>query len=253
MCLPGSVGANGAGRKASRVPRTHRTGPGSRRNDSLPEPELISEALHRAAVYRVLSAAFAHPSEAHLVELALSGATAASAACGLLRERLARLALAASQTDGPAAAAEHAFLFGSGERCAPRETAYVLGSAPACRADVAGFYETFGPRPVAAHPGLEDHVAAELEFMGTLAIQEACAAADGETDSLAVTRGIARAFLTEHLGCWAEVFATAVRTTTPDPLYAAAAALLATWIDAEIEALGAVPDRAPAPEEAKLA
>lgn len=216
---------------------------------------LVAEALQRALIYRLLASAFLGPSEARLCELALGAATAAAAARGPLRERLARLALAASEVEPAAAAAEHAYLFGREECCAPWESAYddlaPLGEASARLADVAGFYETFGPRPAAARPGAEDHIAAELEFVSGLAFREACALADDEPDTHAVTRGVERAFLGEHLGRWAEAFAASVVGATPEPFHAAAASLLGAWVATEIEALGAVPERVLLPEEAE--
>ena len=205
----------------------------------------VAEALQRVAVYRLLAAAFLIPTEARLAELALAGATAAATAQGPLRERLARLALAVSEVEPSAAVAEHAFLFGVEERCAPWEHAW--GGL----ADVAGFYETFGLWPAAARPAAEDHIAAELEFMSGLAFREACALADDEPDTHAVTRGVERAFLGEHLGRWAEAFAASVVGATPEPFYAAAASLLGAWVATEIEALGAVPERVLLPEEAE--
>src|SRR3972149_5433040 len=120
---------------------------------------LVAEALERAATYRLLGAAFRHPTEARLAEGALGAAAAGPP---------------------PAAAAEHAFLFGRAQRCAPWESVYgepaPFADAAACVADVVGFYETFGAAS-AAEPEMEDHIAAELEFMGGLALREACALA----------------------------------------------------------------------------
>src|SRR3972149_2669627 len=50
---------------------------------------LVAEALQRALIYRLLASAFLGPSEARLCELALGAATAAAAARGPLRERVA--------------------------------------------------------------------------------------------------------------------------------------------------------------------
>ena len=215
----------------------------------------VAEGLQRAAIYKLLAAAFLTPTEARLAELALAAATTAAAAQGPLRERLARLALAASEVEPSAAVAEHAFLFGVEERCAPWERAWgglaSFGDAAASPTDVAGFYETFGPWPAAARPAAEDHIATELEFMSGFAFREACALADDEPDTHAVTRGVERAFLGEHLGRWAEAFAASVVGATPEPFYAAAASLLGAWVATEIEALGAVPERVLLPEEAE--
>src|SRR3990172_2013235 len=120
---------------------------------------LVAEALQRALIYRLLASAFLGPSEARLCELALGAATAAAAARGPPRHPL---------PPGPP------YLLGREECCAPWESASAdlapLGEASARLADVAGFYETFGPRPAAARPGAEGHIAAQLEFVSGLAV-----------------------------------------------------------------------------------
>jgi TorA maturation chaperone TorD len=90
---------------------------------------------------------------------------------------------------------------------------------------------------------MEDHIAAELEFMSVLALKEAYALSEGNADGVAVTRAAQVAFLTDHLGRWTEAFAGSLRRATPLPYYAAAAGLLAAWVLAEVAALGALPTR----------
>jgi TorA maturation chaperone TorD len=213
----------------------------------------VEQALGRAAVYRVLAGAFVHPTPARLTELALTAATAAAAAGGRLRDKLARFAIAASEADAAALGDEHVFLFGRQVRCSPYESAYSglspFGDKTARLADVAGFYTAFGLAPAAAQPDMEDHVGAELEFMSALALKEAWALAEGEAGALEVTRAAATKFLTDHLGRWAAAFAAAVEAATPLPFYTAAASLLAAWVDAEIAALGASPSRVTGPDD----
>lgn len=93
-----------------------------------------------------------------------------------------------------------------------------------------------------ASSDMENHIAAELEFMSALALKEAYALAEGHTEGLAVTREAQVGFLTDHLGRWADTFAAEVRSATPVPYYAGAD-VLTTWVRAEIEALGATPVR----------
>ncbi len=212
----------------------------------------VKSALERAAVYRLLGGAFVHPTPARLEELALAAATAATAATGRLRDKLARFAIAASEADPLATANEHVFLFARQVRCSPYESAYSglspFGDKTARLADVAGFFEAFGVGPAAAQPDMEDHVGAELEFMSALALKEAYALGEGESEAAEITRGAEVLFLTDHLGRWAEAFATQVEAATPLPFYTAAASLLAAWITAEVEALGATPSRVGAPD-----
>ncbi|MEK7715875.1 MAG: molecular chaperone TorD family protein, partial [candidate division NC10 bacterium] len=195
---------------------------------------------------------FVSPTPARLEELALAAATAATAVTGRLRDKLSRFALAASEADPVATANEHVFLFARQVRCSPYESAYSglspFGDKTARLADVAGFYEAFGVRPAPAQPDMEDHIGAELEFMSALALKEAYARSEGESEAAEITRGAEVAFLTDHLGRWAEAFAGEVEEATPLPFYTAAASLLAAWITAEVEALGATPSRVGAPD-----
>jgi TorA maturation chaperone TorD len=212
----------------------------------------VARSLQRAAVYRLLGGAFVSPTPARLEELALAAATAATAATGRLRDKLARLAIVASEADPVATANEHVFLFGRQVRCSPYESAYSglspFGDKTARLADVAGFYEAFGVGPAAAQPDMEDHIGAELEFMSALALKEAYALGEGHAEAAEITRRAEVTFLTDHLGRWAEAFAGEVEAATPLPFYTAAASLLAAWITAEVEALGATPSRVGAPD-----
>lgn len=220
---------------------------------TLADAELaVKSALERAAIYRLLGGAFVSPTPARLEELALAAATAATAATGRLRDKLARFAIAASEAEPVATANEHVFLFGRQVRCSPYESAYSglspFGDKTARLADVAGFYEAFGVGPAAAQPDMEDHVGAELEFMSALALKEAYALGEGEGEAAEITRGAEVLFLTDHLGRWAEAFAREVEAATPLPFYTAAASLLTAWVTAEVETLGAKPSRVGAPD-----
>lgn len=206
----------------------------------------MARALHRAAVYRLLGSAFAYPVRDHLEALAGLASTAAAdpSACPDIRAALEAFAAAARETDADAAAQEHVFLFDRQVRCAPYEGAYgaaqVAGKA-AGLADVAGFYIAFGMAPAAARPDMEDHVAAELEFMSVLALKEAYATVAGHADGFAVTRQAEASYLGDHLGRWAGAFATALCGATALPYYARLAELLESWVAAEAEALGVAP------------
>ena len=212
----------------------------------------VEQALRRAAVYRLLGGAFVSPTPARLEELALAAATAATAAGGRLGDTLSRFAIAASEADPVATANEHVFLFGRQVRCSPYESAYSglspFGDKTARLADVAGFYQAFGLMPAAAQPDMEDHVGAELEFMSAVALKEAYARGEGDAAGVEITRNAQVAFLTDHLGRWAEAFAREVEAATPLPFYTAAASLLTAWVEAEVETLGATPSRVGAPD-----
>jgi TorA maturation chaperone TorD len=209
----------------------------------------VARALGRAALYRLLGAAFAYPMAWGFQELAHVATMAAEAPTTppAVQAPLAAFAAAARDADPAAVAAEYVLLFDRAARCPPYEGVHAearnLAGKSARLADVAGFYAAFGLAPASAQPDLEDHVAAELEFMSALAVKEGYARAEGHADGLAVTREAQAAFLADHLGCWAEAFADELRAATPLPFYATAAELLAAWIRVEVTALGVSPAR----------
>jgi TorA maturation chaperone TorD len=200
----------------------------------------VARALARAAVYRISAAAFSYPTAAGLRDIAESAATAQQSSPAV-RGPLTDLADAARAAEPGAVAAEYVFLFERQVRCAPYEGAY--GDAPsmagkgAALADVAGFYAAFRLSPGGGRADAEDHIAAELEFMAALALKEAWALAQADADGVGIIRGAAKAFLSDHLGRWAERFAEACRTATPLAFYGAASALLADWMRRELVAL----------------
>jgi TorA maturation chaperone TorD len=209
----------------------------------------VARALTRGGIYRLLGRAFGYPTPSVLAELGPLAVRAAEApgVAPDIRQRLVDFSLAARDADPGVLAGEHVFLFDRQVRCPPYESAYApaprMAGKSAELADVAGFYAAFGLTPALARPDMEDHIAAELEFMSALALKEAYAAAEEDADGLAVTRAAQVTFLTDHLGRWAEAFGGSLHAATPVPFYAAAARLLAAWVLAEVAALGATPTR----------
>jgi TorA maturation chaperone TorD len=210
----------------------------------------VAEGLSRAGLARLLARAFTYPTPDVVAELAQLADQMAMApgAPESLRAGVARFAIAAREADPAPLADEYGFLFDRQVRCPPYEGAYgplapMAAGKAAALADIAGFYAAFGLQPAEARADAEDHLAAELEFMSALALKEAYAAAEGHEEGRTVTRDAARAFLTDHLGRWAEMFADRLRQATPLPYYTAAAELLAAWVRHETEALGATPLR----------
>jgi len=140
---------------------------------------------------------------------------------------------------------EYVFLFDRGAKVPPYEGAW--GEAPqlagkaALLADVAGFYAAFGLVPGESQPDVEDHIAAECEFMSALALKEAYALAEGDDEGVAITSAAQSRFVGDHLGRWSGTFADALRDASPLPYYGALADLLGAWVKAEIERLGTTP------------
>jgi TorA maturation chaperone TorD len=208
----------------------------------------VADTLRRAGLYRVLAAAFAYPTPPRIEDVARAASTlAVGVPPGPLREAVAALAAAAWGADASALAEEHVFLFDRQVRCPAWEGAWAdvpqMAGKAALLADVAGFYTAFGLAPAGAQPDTEDHLVAELEFMSALALKEAWASGEDDQGGVDVTRGAARAFLTDHLGRWAETFAEELTGATPVAFYVAAARLLADWIRADVSTMAATPKR----------
>jgi len=205
----------------------------------------VVRALTRAAAYRLLGGGWAYPALSRLEELARLADTAAVGSP--IAPAFGAFASAARGADAEATAQEYVFLFDREARCPPYEGAWgdapQLAGKPALLADIAGFYAAFGLEPSVTHPDAEDHIAPECEFMSALCLKEGYALAEGMTEALEVTRGAQASFLSEHLGCWAEAFAGAVKEATPLPYYGALADLLIAWVREETAALGVEPQR----------
>jgi TorA maturation chaperone TorD len=205
----------------------------------------IQERLERASLYRLLGGALARPQAERLAELATVAEALAAAVEPAVAGPLARFAAAARQADAAAIGDEYVFLFDRAAKVPPYEGAW--GEAPqlagkaALLADVAGFYAAFGLLPGEAQPDVEDHIAAECEFMSALALKEAYALAESDDEGVAITRAAQSCFVGDHLGRWSGTFADALRDASPLPYYGTLADLLGAWVRAEIERLGAAP------------
>jgi TorA maturation chaperone TorD len=161
-----------------------------------------------------------------------------------VRSALGELARRPDPCAPEALAEQYVALFDRQVACPPYEGAYgpprMSGKAMQL-ADIAGFYAAFGMTATDRQPDADDHIGAELEFMGVLALKEAWALAEGHADHAEVTRAAQRAFLDEHLGRWGDAFAASVLDTAPPGLYATAACLLAAWLREECARLAVTP------------
>jgi DMSO reductase family type II enzyme chaperone len=206
--------------------------------------DAIRQALSRAAVYRVLAAAFAYPANGHADDVARAAAAAAPGAPAAVRPGLAELARRLDPGAAGELAERYVALFDRQVACPPYEGAYGLPqmSGKAMQlADIAGFYMAFGMTAAGRQPDADDHIGAELEFMGALALKEAWALAEGHVDNAGIARDAQRAFLDEHLGRWGDAFAARVVDAAPPGLYASAARLLRAWLSEECVLLSIVP------------
>lgn len=120
-------------------------------------------------------------------------------------------------------------LFAEGGFVSPRETTWRHREDPGqILADIAGFYEAFAFRPRAEDP--LDHVAVEAGFIGYLCLKEARAIAHGDAESAATTASARRRFIADHLGHFAEEWASRVSATGVPHLSAAAEAIAVSRI-----------------------
>jgi putative dimethyl sulfoxide reductase chaperone len=205
----------------------------------------VQERLERASLYRLLGGALARPQAERLAALAAAAEALAPAVEPAVAEPLARFAALARETDAAVVGDEYVFLFDRGAKVPPYEGAWEdapqLAGKAALLADVAGFYAAFGLVPGEAQPDVEDHIAAECEFMSALALKEAYALAEHDDEGVAITSAAQSRFVGDHLGRWSGTFAEALRDASPLPYYGALADLLGAWVKAEIERLGAAP------------
>lgn len=112
-------------------------------------------------------------------------------------------------------------------------------------ADVGGFYRANGVQVGGAGAERPDHITTELEFMSFLALKEAYAIEVHGEAELAMAVDVQTLFLRDHLACWAPALGARIeaRAAGTSALYAAAGALLVSWLSAECARLGVTPAR----------
>jgi TorA maturation chaperone TorD len=184
-------------------------------------------ALSRAAIYRVLATAFAYPHRGHADDIARAAAAALRGAPATVRSTLAELARRLDAHEADALTEQYVALFDRQVACP--------------RADIAR-YAAFGMMASGRRLDADDHIGAELEFMGALVLKEAWARAHRNIDHAALARDAQRAFLEEHLGRWCDAFAARVLDAAPAGLYGTAASLLRLWLLAECARLVVAPN-----------
>ena len=84
----------------------------------------------------------------------------------------------------------------------------------------------------------EDHIALELEFMGTMATRAAAATRAGNADEAQRLAGVQRSFLADHLCVWVPTFTRDMRYFSQSDLYYALADLLEGFVALDREYLG---------------
>ncbi len=219
---------------------------------------IMARSNARSQVYAFLALALSYPDERHPDSLgerydplpdgmAILGDASTGEAVEALRPAMVALS-AASLADGHTRCFGHAM----SKDCPPYEAEY--GQAHIFQkthtlADVAGFYRAFGLDLAADSHERVDHVSVELEFMHFLCLKEAYALANGHpAEQLALCREAQREFLCEHVCRWAFGFARRLCARAGDTVYQDVGRLLATFLEAELRALGSRPDDVAGPD-----
>ncbi|RMG99376.1 MAG: hypothetical protein D6706_05590 [Chloroflexi bacterium] len=105
-------------------------------------------------------------------------------------------------------------------------------------ADIAGFYRAFGFNLGGTVRERPDHVAVEMEFMHVLAMKEAYALDNENSEHMEICTEAQAKFLKDHLGRWIDLFAQSVAHNTPDSPYASLARFAADFVRADADRLG---------------
>lgn len=208
-----------------------------------------SGAVARAVVYDLLARILADPDPVSLEELRSGILPLAKALeAGRALEPLLRAVLAElGESRATDLRRRHTRLFPPIEsREHPTyETAYrgeEIWRQAHLMADGAGFYRAHGLAVGGRGRERPDHVAVQLEFLAFMARKEADALRHLGIEEVEECRRTQASFLGSHLGCWGPGFGRRLEATTDDPLYRAAGALLAAWLEEEMERLGVEPE-----------
>lgn len=197
--------------------------------------EALHAALERAQGFRALARAFEPPLDPP--RLAADLLSLRERARGPLATSLA-LACDALAAGGAELVEVHERIFGSHGGVPTRESAYAdhRSVAPAELADLRGFLCAFG---LEERGELADHVASECELASLLALKQAWALAEGETERAEIAGGAYQALVADHLARFVPRFAARVRAAGVPAFYAAAADALESFVGSEAERLGA--------------
>lgn len=220
--------------------------------------EVMARSQARSHVYSFLALAFSYPDDAQLVSLKqqydlLPGGLKTLAdpptekVVSELQSSIAALSAASLER-----VYTQCFGHAVSKDCPPYEAEY--GQAHIFQkthtlADIAGFYRAFGLDLAADSRERVDHIGVELEFMHFLCLKEAYALAKNHSDEqLALCREAQVKFLRDHVCRWALGFARRLCAKAGDTLYQGLGQLLASFLAAELRALGLKPAEVAGPD-----
>ena len=110
----------------------------------------------------------------------------------------------------------------------------------AARDEVLAIYRSMGIEKAESWHEAEDHVAAELEFMATLATRTAALCREGDEDGAARLLRTQRGFLADHLYAWTGMLTADMRKFARTDFYKALASLLDGLLASDKETLDAI-------------
>ncbi|AGA32800.1 nitrate reductase subunit, conjectural [Thioalkalivibrio nitratireducens DSM 14787] len=197
--------------------------------------EKVGDILTRAHRFQTLAALFSYPDSGGYEALCRSLESLGRAGRGVRgaaeRDAIDAVATAWRQADAALLQAEYGRLFLGRTPCSLHSAAYSgagsLAGPAAEIADISGFYQAFGVDIRDDQPERPDHLAAELEFYGTLLIKLAYAQLSDWVEASDVTAAAARSFLSDHLGRWSGVLSERLQRNDA----AAPFRTLAAWLD----------------------
>lgn len=209
--------------------------------------EEVIEAAGRSVLYSLLSAGLAVPSRERWS--LLTGTLIPAALVIDLPDPLADLSedlASAIPADVDAFRDAHMVLFPpiTSSDAPGYETAYRgdgIFQQSALLADIAGFYRAHGLRAGGVERERLDHITVELEFMAVLSKKIVVSLQAGEVANAGICAEMATLFLRDHLGCWAPAYGRRVAAVGPNAWYRSLGALLAAWVEAELDSEGVNP------------
>jgi TorA maturation chaperone TorD len=198
----------------------------------------IRQTLAKADLYRFFSLAFGIPEKGSdsLKYLAEEIAESVAVVGAELDTAYRSFSSSISQADGEAIKGEHSELFLTRMRCSPSETSYGKNrfNSPNVLGDISGFYRAFGfvlsEKAGVAH----DNIAVEMEFLCFLELKRAYALENGLDEESDVCVTAKKKFLAEHLGTWAEPFASSLQKNAESDFYRTLGEFLSKFISCEL-------------------
>ncbi len=199
--------------------------------------DVAADLVARGTVARVLAYALSDPDDATRAYLSSAAIADLERAAALVsgRSRVRRTVEGLRTAVGDLANGGAAALFARAG-APPYETEYGMAHVfmkVQSMADVAGFYRAFGLAAADDARERPDHLAAEVEFLQFLLLQEAVARAKGRREAAKVARRARSEFLRDHLAAWGPAYLERAAEADPGSPGARVARAAARFLRAE--------------------